>query len=559
MGFYIRKSIKAGPFRFNLSKSGLGVSAGVPGFRVGSGPRGNYVHMGRDGIYYRASLGGGHRRGAAAPPNVMSPYPRRSIPAYSPSGILMEDTTGAAAFALEPTGPDDLVQQLNTAGSRFTWWWPTAVAGVVLALAIGGVLGVLIAVLLLPACIWLYFNDQTRRTVVLFYEVQDEAEQWFQALTTQWPWLSHAQRLWRVTESGAITTPYLHKRNAGASTLISSVTAAAGLSGPAQLKTNIVIPSIVTGKSALYFLPDRLLVRDGKRFTDVSYENLGVFQTTVRFIESAAPPTDGTIVDTTWLYVNKDGGPDRRFNNNRQLPVMLYGRVVLTTATGLYWIIQISRYQAAEPVAQVISLGSRYADQVRRDQDRYISINDAQIAARADRQNRLFLEGDSQGIYGQYPPAPLEEAARETTSAAPPSKLELVSRSGKPRLWRTEPASGEVMIQVDLRPIVPDTRWWGCFAKLVAERHMTVELGAAARGGIATSAEDLAAVPAAITAIDAAIDGANELFLNTYARDEVETFVAARRAAQLAQAQARAGLDLESMAELLAKPDPDPD
>ena len=36
-----------GPFRFNLSKSGLGVSAGVPGFRVGTGPRGNYVHMGR--------------------------------------------------------------------------------------------------------------------------------------------------------------------------------------------------------------------------------------------------------------------------------------------------------------------------------------------------------------------------------------------------------------------------------------------------------------------------------------------------------------------------------
>jgi hypothetical protein len=35
-------------------KSGLGVSAGVPGFRVGTGPRGNYVHMGRHGVYCRA-------------------------------------------------------------------------------------------------------------------------------------------------------------------------------------------------------------------------------------------------------------------------------------------------------------------------------------------------------------------------------------------------------------------------------------------------------------------------------------------------------------------------
>ena len=38
MGFYIRKSLSAGPFRFNLSKSGVGVSVGVPGFRD-SGPK----------------------------------------------------------------------------------------------------------------------------------------------------------------------------------------------------------------------------------------------------------------------------------------------------------------------------------------------------------------------------------------------------------------------------------------------------------------------------------------------------------------------------------------
>jgi hypothetical protein len=555
VGFYIRKSIKAGPFRFNLSSSGLGVSTGVPGFRVGTGPRGNYVHMGRNGIYYRASLGGGRRGSSPSPTQSTPPYPRRGIPAYSPSGVLMEDTTGATAFALEPTGPDDLVAQLNTAGSRFTWWWPVAVFGAVIALNLRGILAVVFAALLVPLCIWLYFNDQARRTVVLFYEVEDEAERWFQALIAQWPWLSESQKLWRVTESGDITTPYLHKRNAGASTLISSVPAAAGLTGPSQLKTNIQIPSIVAGKSALYFLPDRLLVRDGKRFTDVSYEHLQVAQRAVRFIESGPPPADATMVDTTWTYVNKDGGPDRRFNNNRQLPVMHYGRVVLTTATGLFWIIQVSRYQAAEPVAQVISLGSTYADQIRRNQDRSISIEDAQIAARADRQNRLFLKGDAKGIYGQYPPAHLQDPTSEPAHAQT-SKLELVSRAGKPRLWRDQPGSDDVMIQVDIRPIVPDTRWWSCFAQLVAERNIKVKLGPVARGAIATSADNPAAVPAVIAAIDSVIDDANELFINTHARDEVETYVAERRAAKLAEAQARAALDLESLAELLAKPDP---
>jgi hypothetical protein len=56
MGFYIRKSVKAGPFRLNLSKSGIGVSAGIPGLRVGAGPRGTYVHMGGHGVYYRQTL-----------------------------------------------------------------------------------------------------------------------------------------------------------------------------------------------------------------------------------------------------------------------------------------------------------------------------------------------------------------------------------------------------------------------------------------------------------------------------------------------------------------------
>src|ERR1022692_2228305 len=56
MGFYIRKSLSVGPFRFNLSKSGIGLSTGIKGFRIGTGPRGNYVHMGRDGVYFRQTL-----------------------------------------------------------------------------------------------------------------------------------------------------------------------------------------------------------------------------------------------------------------------------------------------------------------------------------------------------------------------------------------------------------------------------------------------------------------------------------------------------------------------
>jgi hypothetical protein len=59
MGWFIRKSKSVGPVRFNLSKSGVGVSTGVKGARMSFGPRGTYVNLGRNGIYYRKKIGGG--------------------------------------------------------------------------------------------------------------------------------------------------------------------------------------------------------------------------------------------------------------------------------------------------------------------------------------------------------------------------------------------------------------------------------------------------------------------------------------------------------------------
>jgi len=62
MGLYLRKSFRAGPVRFNLSKSGIGISGGVKGARISVGPRGTYVHCGRHGLYYRKHLSSAQAR-----------------------------------------------------------------------------------------------------------------------------------------------------------------------------------------------------------------------------------------------------------------------------------------------------------------------------------------------------------------------------------------------------------------------------------------------------------------------------------------------------------------
>lgn len=59
MGFYLKKAINLGPLRLNFSKSGLGISVGVKGFRISSGPNGNYLNAGRKGLYFKQKLSAG--------------------------------------------------------------------------------------------------------------------------------------------------------------------------------------------------------------------------------------------------------------------------------------------------------------------------------------------------------------------------------------------------------------------------------------------------------------------------------------------------------------------
>ena len=57
MGLYFRKGINLGFLRINFSKSGVGFSVGLPGFRIVKPPKGKmYMQMGRRGVYYRKKM-----------------------------------------------------------------------------------------------------------------------------------------------------------------------------------------------------------------------------------------------------------------------------------------------------------------------------------------------------------------------------------------------------------------------------------------------------------------------------------------------------------------------
>ena len=65
-------------------------------------------------------------------------------------------------------------------------------------------------------------------------------------------------------------------------------------------------------------------------------------------------PGDAEVVSHTWRFVRRDGGPDRRFNNNRQIPVVRVYYLHLASPSGLRMRIQTTSRTAAEAFASAL-------------------------------------------------------------------------------------------------------------------------------------------------------------------------------------------------------------
>jgi Protein of unknown function (DUF4236) len=341
MGFYIRKSISAGPFRFNLSNSGLGMSVGVKGFRLGTGPRGNYVHMGRGGFYYRASLGGARPRGSTRPASAPPEYPITS------SDAPLHDVESGNLIEMTPSNASAILNQINEKmGLVHVWPWALAIgllSTFFLAghpstenLAGGSFLATIASAV--AAAYW----DRQRKTVVILYDLEDAAQKAFEALASAFERLSQAQRIWNIDAAGRIND---WKRNAGAGALISRKMARLNYSTPAVIKTNVGTPCMLGGRQSLYFFPDLVLVMEGKRAGAITYDELYVHWSDSIFLETGGVPRDAQVIGYTWQYVNRNGSPDRRFNNNRQIPRVRYQEMGLEGPASFRKVLQISEYR----------------------------------------------------------------------------------------------------------------------------------------------------------------------------------------------------------------------
>lgn len=347
MGFYLRKSLSLGPFRLNFSKSGVGVSTGIKGLRFGTGPRGNYVHMGAGGLYYRTTLPDGQTRTTRVSQPV-APSPRAASPLTEiESGSVLEMSDSSSA---------DLLKELNEKHQKTRFWPISATAGAI-CVWLAGVNGphwaaYLTAVVFLLLTTYLVYLDEMRKTTVLFYDLDQAAEGTYQTLHDAFDQITSCARTWHIAARGLTDD---RKRNSGASHLVSRKRITLGKKAPPYVKTNISVPCLPAGRQTLYLFPDRVLVYDDGQVGAVSCAALSIEMKRTVFIEEEGVPHDSKVVGYTWKYVNKSGGPDKRFKNNAQIPRVEYEEMHLSSATGLNEVYQLSKVGTAEGFKQALS------------------------------------------------------------------------------------------------------------------------------------------------------------------------------------------------------------
>jgi len=264
MGFYIRKALKVGPLRFNLSKSGVGASAGIKGLRVGKGPRGNYVHMGRGGLYFRKSLQSQGR--AATGSEAPQPLPRADEPSGHevPQGTVgpLHDVESGSVDQLVDASSAELLREMNEK-RRKVRLLPGAIAlsivGTLLLLAAGMPIWLvaLFGALAVGTCWLVWMKDEVRKTTVILYHLEPEVEAAYASLHDAFGVLRSCSRSWHIEARGEVRDAKYH---AGASGVVKRKQVGLTVGAPPFVKANVEVPLVPVGKQVLAFMPDRLLV-----------------------------------------------------------------------------------------------------------------------------------------------------------------------------------------------------------------------------------------------------------------------------------------------------------
>ena len=329
MGFRFRKSLNLGcGFRINLSKSGIGYSWGSKGFRVtktATGRTRTTASIPGTGISYVEESSNNNQKPTA------SNIPSGSI---DNNHLPIEYIKNANAKTLVSEGLEEII----ASAERILMYNKYANYAMIGTLILSFINLIFVSTFILSIIAKLYVKK--KGVIDLNYIIEPEQLENIEERMAPILKIMESEKVWRITETSKVID---RKYASGASDSIKREVCMTRTIPPFPFKANVLAPTFCTGNESLVFLPDKLFIIQGTDIGVLDYKDLISSSSRTRFIEEEGVPKDAIVVGTTWKYVNKSGGPDKRFKGNKELPICSYGELNLSSYGGLNTRIMFSK------------------------------------------------------------------------------------------------------------------------------------------------------------------------------------------------------------------------
>lgn len=346
MGFYFRKSKSFGPFRINLSKSGIGLSTGVKGARLSIGPKGTYVNMGRNGLYYRKKIGSKNKR-TTARTTYSANYntDNRIHTNVNPTPPINIGDTSYAKNSYERAVIRKIKssKMLNNLWNVFFWGS--------LFLGIGN------------PCIWIVsvitgiircvFKGAFVTEINCDLE-EDDKEAWEKFISSL-NLIKTSNRFWMINSIEKIygKSDFGSTNDIDRKIITNFSELKVGKVNKMRIKSNCQMFQICDKDLKILFLPELLIIFSKKEISLHTYNQFNISHSERRFIENPTTlPNDAEILEWKYQHTTKDGTMDLRYKNNPRYPICKYGMLSLSSSSGLLIQFELSNVVVSEIISK---------------------------------------------------------------------------------------------------------------------------------------------------------------------------------------------------------------
>lgn len=319
MGVRFRKSIRlGGGFKINFSKSGVGYSWGTRGYRLtrksGGGTR-HTVSIPGSGISYVHDS------------KKKTSSKRKKETAYQVADdVNVSDTTdieNGNVNKMVSDGLESLISSANLALILNAFTTAVIFIGMLLALIVDE-----LCLIATGVGVILKIVVRIVARIDLNYSVDADMRAEIDRHMAPLEQIVKSKKIWYISQSKKITNS---KYEGGATSALKREIAFASKRLPFPFRTDEKAAYFRCGREKLVFLPDKFLIIKNLRVGALNYSDMMTSFEVTKFIEDGIVPSDAEIIQYTWKYVNKSGDRDKRFSNNKKLPVCKYGEMHISS------------------------------------------------------------------------------------------------------------------------------------------------------------------------------------------------------------------------------------